>query len=150
MNGGARCDTCKILVMFMIIFLKKWVSPPIGATSSVVLTLNDEKQMMVSPNGGVKEEEGRYEPKATTSAPMKGTTYVGYTSQSTPMLKTTGIHPKTRKSLCYSVSALISRLSLALEEERWVNVEKCVIDESANLIQNTKAGGSSSFTAVAG
>ncbi|GJS59437.1 hypothetical protein Tco_0654221 [Tanacetum coccineum] len=32
----------------------------------------------------------KYEPKATTSAPKKGTTYVGYTSQSTPMLKTTG------------------------------------------------------------
>ncbi|GKD19024.1 hypothetical protein Tco_1208182 [Tanacetum coccineum] len=65
----------------------------------------------------------RYEPKTTTSAPKKGTTYVGYTSQSTSMLKTT--------------------------EEDEEDVEN-VYDESANLIQNTKAGGSSSFTVVAG
>ncbi|GJT63722.1 hypothetical protein Tco_1015202 [Tanacetum coccineum] len=67
----------------------------------------------------------RYEPKATTSAPKKGTTFVGYTSQSTPMLKTT-------------------------EEEDDEEDVKNVYDESANLIQNTKVGGSSSFMAATG
>ncbi|GJU12031.1 zinc knuckle CX2CX4HX4C containing protein [Tanacetum coccineum] len=81
----------------------------------------------------------RYEPKATTSAPMKGTTYVGYASQSTPMLKTTGnSSKKDNLSMSNSFSAL--------NEEEVENV----YDESANLIQNTKAGGSSSFTAAAG
>ncbi|GJR35670.1 zinc knuckle CX2CX4HX4C containing protein [Tanacetum coccineum] len=81
----------------------------------------------------------RYEPKATTSAPKKGTTYVGYTSQSTPMLKTTGnSSKKDNLSMSNSFSALNE------EEEDVENV----YDESANLIQNTKAGGSSSFTAA--
>ncbi|GJX70507.1 hypothetical protein Tco_0307678 [Tanacetum coccineum] len=81
--------------------------------------------------------------KATTSAPKKGTTYVGYTSQSTPMLKTTGnSSKKDNLSMSNSFSALN-------EEEEEEDVEN-VYDESANLIQNTKAGGSSSFTAAAG
>ncbi|GJS65119.1 zinc knuckle CX2CX4HX4C containing protein [Tanacetum coccineum] len=58
----------------------------------------------------------RYKPKATTSAPMKGTTY------------------------------LVIHLNRHLYEEEVENV----YDESANLILNTKAGGSSSFTAAAG
>ncbi|GJV52814.1 hypothetical protein Tco_1448555 [Tanacetum coccineum] len=65
-----------------------------------------------STNGGqftgpsVKQNV-RYEPKATTSAPMKGTTYVGYTSQSTPMLKTTGnSSKKDNLSMSNSFSAL--------------------------------------------
>ncbi|GKA57134.1 hypothetical protein Tco_0756322 [Tanacetum coccineum] len=87
----------------------------------------------------------RYEPKATTSAPKKGTTYVGYTSQSTPMLKTIGnSSKKDNLSMSNSFSALNEE-----EEEDEEDVEN-VYDESANLIQNTKAGGSSSFTAAAG
>ncbi|GKA65022.1 hypothetical protein Tco_0764729 [Tanacetum coccineum] len=83
----------------------------------------------------------RYEPKATTSAPKKGTTYVGYTSQSTPMLKTTGnSSKKDNLSMSNSFSALNEE-----EEEDEEDVEN-VYDELANLIQNTKAGGSSSFT----
>ncbi|GKD05610.1 hypothetical protein Tco_1180584 [Tanacetum coccineum] len=83
-----------------------------------------------------------YEPKATTSAPKKGTTYVGYTSQSTPMLKTTdNSSKKDNLSMSNSFSAL--------NEEEEEDVEN-MYDESANLIQNTKAGGSSSFTAAAG
>ncbi|GJU99782.1 hypothetical protein Tco_1329053 [Tanacetum coccineum] len=83
----------------------------------------------------------RYEPKATTSAPKKGTTYVGYTSQSTPMLKTIGnSSKKDNLSMSNSFSAL--------NEEEEEDVEN-VYDESANLIQNIKAGGSSSFTAAA-
>ncbi|GJW76077.1 hypothetical protein Tco_0137759 [Tanacetum coccineum] len=67
----------------------------------------------------------RHEPKATTSAPMKGTTYVGLHLQSTILEK--------------------DELKKKNEEEEVENV----YDESANLIQNTKAGGSSSFTAAA-
>ncbi|GKF28083.1 hypothetical protein Tco_0094425, partial [Tanacetum coccineum] len=83
--------------------------------------------------------------KATTSAPMKGTTYVGYTSQSTPMLKTTGnSSKKDNLSMSNSFSAL--------NEEKEADEEEVenVYDESANLIQNTKTGGSSSFTAAVG
>ncbi|GKC20353.1 hypothetical protein Tco_1022503, partial [Tanacetum coccineum] len=86
----------------------------------------------------------RYEPKATTSAPKKGTTYVGYTSQSTPMLKTTGnSSKKDNLSMSNSFSALNDE-----EEDDEEDVQN-VCDESANLLQNTKAGGSSSFTATA-
>ncbi|GKA27733.1 hypothetical protein Tco_0713901 [Tanacetum coccineum] len=72
--------------------------------------------------------------------PKKGTTYVGYTSQSTPMLKTTG---NSSKKDNISMSNSFSALN---EEEDVENM----YDESANLIQNTKAGGSSSFTAAVG
>ncbi|GJZ86676.1 hypothetical protein Tco_0658286 [Tanacetum coccineum] len=84
----------------------------------------------------------RYEPKATTSAPMKGQLMVGYTSQSTPMLKTTGNSSKKD-------NVSMSNSFFALNEEEQEDVEN-VYDESDNLIQNTKAGGSSSFTAAAG
>ncbi|GJW39969.1 zinc knuckle CX2CX4HX4C containing protein [Tanacetum coccineum] len=156
-----RCDTCKIFGHVHDYCPKKVVSPPIVATSNVV-TPNAEKTndgfqtvgkkkkrkgKSKSTNGGqftgpsVKHNV-RYEPKATTSAPKKGTTYVGYTSQSTPMLKTTGnSSKKDNLSMSNSFSAL--------NEEDEEDVEN-VYDESANLIQNTKAGGSSSFTAAAG
>ncbi|GJY51804.1 hypothetical protein Tco_0442651, partial [Tanacetum coccineum] len=87
----------------------------------------------------------RYEPKATTSAPKKGTTYVGYTSQSTPMLKTTG---NSSKKYNLSMSNSFSALNEEEEDEEEEEVEN-VYDESANLIQYTKAGGSSSFMAAA-
>ncbi|GKA39847.1 zinc knuckle CX2CX4HX4C containing protein, partial [Tanacetum coccineum] len=158
-----RCDTCKIFGHVHDYCPKKVVSPPIVATSNVV-TPNAEKTndgfqtvgkkkkrkgKSKSTNGGqftgpsVKHNV-RYEPKATTSAPKKGTTYVGYTSQSTPMLKTTGnSSKKDNLFMSNSFSALNE------EEEDEEDVEN-VYDESANLIQNTKAGGSSSFTAAAG
>ncbi|GKB21657.1 zinc knuckle CX2CX4HX4C containing protein [Tanacetum coccineum] len=100
----------------------------------------------LSGDGFTKETiRVEYEPKATTSAPKKGTTYVGYTSQSTPMLKTTGnSSKKDNLSMSNSFSALNEE-----EEEDEEDVEN-VYDESANLIQNIKAGGSSSFTAAVG
>ncbi|GKA52133.1 zinc knuckle CX2CX4HX4C containing protein [Tanacetum coccineum] len=159
-----RCDTCKIFGHVHDYCPKKVVSPPIVATSNVV-TPNAEKTndgfqtvgkkkkrkgKSKSTNGGqftgpsVKHNV-RYEPKATTSAPKKGTTYVGYTSQSTPMLKTTGnSSKKDNLSMSNSFSALNEE-----EEDDEEDVEN-MYDESANLIQNTKAGGSSSFTAAAG
>ncbi|GKE08147.1 uncharacterized mitochondrial protein-like protein, partial [Tanacetum coccineum] len=69
----------------------------------------------------------------------------GYTSQSTPMLKTTSnSSKKDNLSMSNSFSALNEE-----EEDDEEDVEN-MYDESANLIQNTKAGGSSSFTAAAG
>ncbi|GKA79041.1 zinc knuckle CX2CX4HX4C containing protein [Tanacetum coccineum] len=158
-----RCDTCKIFDHVHDYCPKKVVSPPIVATSNVV-TPNAEKTndgfqtvgkkkkrkgKSKSTNGGqftgpsVKHNV-RYEPKTTTSAPMKGTTYVGYTSQSTLMLKTTGNSSKK-----YNLSMSNSFSALNEEEEDDEEEVENVYDESANLIQNTKAGGSSSFTAAA-
>ncbi|GKC67966.1 hypothetical protein Tco_1100564, partial [Tanacetum coccineum] len=157
-----RCDKCKIFGHVHDYFPKKVVSPHIVATSNVV-TPNAEKTndgfqtvgkkkkrkgKFKSTNGGqftgpsVKHNV-RYEPKATTSAPKKGTTYVGYTSQSTPMLKTTG---NSSKKDNLSMSNSFSVLKEKEDDEEDV---KNVYDESANLIQNTKASGSSSFTAAA-
>nr|GEW97662.1 hypothetical protein [Tanacetum cinerariifolium] len=81
----------------------------------------------------------RYEPKVNTRAPKKGVTNVGNTSQSSSMLKMTS---KSSKKDSLSMSNSFS----ALNDEEDV---KNVYDESANLIQNTKAGGSSYFTAAA-
>ncbi|GKC67967.1 zinc knuckle CX2CX4HX4C containing protein [Tanacetum coccineum] len=138
-----RCDTCKIFGHVHDYCPKKVVSPPIVATSNVV-TPNAEKTndgfqtvgkkkkrkgKSKSTNGGqftgpsVKHNV-RYEPKATTSAPKKGTTYVGYTSQSTPMLKTTGnSSKKDNLSMSNSFSALNEE-----EEEDEEDVEN-VYDE---------------------
>ncbi|GJY82099.1 hypothetical protein Tco_0494850 [Tanacetum coccineum] len=131
------------------------MTPPIVTTSNVVTPTieetNDGFQMKrkgksKSTNGGqftspsVKQNV-RYKSKATTTTPKKGATYVGNTSQSSSMLKTTGnSSKKDNLSMSNSFSALYD------EEEDVENVH----DESANLIQNTKAGGSSSFMAAAG
>nr|GEU29811.1 zinc knuckle CX2CX4HX4C [Tanacetum cinerariifolium] len=133
-----KCDLCKIFGHVHDHCPKKVVSPPIVTTFNVVTptvektndgfqTLGKKKKRKgksKSTNGGqftgpsVKQNV-RYEPKANTSAPKKGVTNVGNTSQSSSMLKTT-------------------------EED----VEN-VYDESTNLIQNIKSGGSSYFTAAA-
>ncbi|GJX77176.1 hypothetical protein Tco_0323987 [Tanacetum coccineum] len=127
-----RCDICEIFGHFMTIALKRW------------------KGKSKSTNGGqftgpsVKQNV-RYEPKETTSAPKKGATYVGNTSQSSSMLKTTGnSSKKDNLSMSNSFSTLNDK-----EDDDEEDVEN-VYDESANLIQNTKAGGSLSFTAAAG
>ncbi|GKB83662.1 hypothetical protein Tco_0950557 [Tanacetum coccineum] len=68
---------------------------------------------------------------------------MGYTSQLSSMLKTTdNSSKKDNLSMSNSFYALNDK-----EDEEDV---KNVYDESANLIQNTKAGESSSFTAAAG
>ncbi|GKD40066.1 zinc knuckle CX2CX4HX4C containing protein, partial [Tanacetum coccineum] len=103
-----------------------------------------------STNGGqfvgpsVKQNV-RYEPKATTSAPKKGVTNVGNTSQSTSMLKTTGYSSKK-----YNLFMSNSFSALNDEEEDDEEDVQNVYDESANLLQNIKAGRSSSFTATVG
>ncbi|GJX67122.1 zinc knuckle CX2CX4HX4C containing protein [Tanacetum coccineum] len=91
----------------------------------------------LSGDGFTKETiRVEYEPKATTTTPKKGATYVGNTSQSSSMLKTTGnSSKKDNLSMSNSFSALNDE-----EEDDEEDVE-IVHDESANL--NTKAGGSS-------
>nr|GEW26596.1 ATPase, F1/V1/A1 complex, alpha/beta subunit, zinc knuckle CX2CX4HX4C [Tanacetum cinerariifolium] len=98
----------------------------------------------LSGDGFTKETiHVEYEPKATTSAPR--VTNVRNTSQSSSMLKTTGnSSKKDNLSMSNSFSALNDE-----EEDEEEDVEN-VYNESSNLIQNTKATGSSSFMAAAG
>ncbi|GKE84752.1 hypothetical protein Tco_1558494, partial [Tanacetum coccineum] len=137
------------------------VSPPIVTTSNVVTpTLKKtnygfhmvgkkkkRKGKSKSTNGGqfagpsVKQNV-RYEPKANTSAPKKGVTNVGNTSQSSSMLK------MIKKMMMKKMSNYFSALNNE-EDDDEEDVEN-VYDESANLIQNTKAGGSSYFMAAVG
>nr|GEZ57593.1 zinc knuckle CX2CX4HX4C [Tanacetum cinerariifolium] len=87
----------------------------------------------------------RHEPKANTTAPKKGATYVGNTSQSSSMLKTTSNSSK-KDNLSMSNSFFL----LNDEEEDDEKAVENVHGESVNLIQNTKASVSSSFIASAG
>ncbi|GJU14556.1 hypothetical protein Tco_1142522, partial [Tanacetum coccineum] len=127
------------------VFVEKKECPPIVATSNVVTPNAEKTNDGFQTVGKKKKRKGkskstngnqftgpsvkhnvRYDPKVSTSAPKKGTTYVGYTSQSTPMLKTTGnSSKKDNLSMSNSFSAL--------NEEEEEDVEN-VYDESANLI----------------
>ncbi|GJX36335.1 hypothetical protein Tco_0247892 [Tanacetum coccineum] len=129
-----------------------------GGRPDVIYKTNDGFQMVgkkkrrkvksKSTNGGqftgpLVKQNVRYKPKSTTSAPKKGATYVGDTSQSSSMLKTTrNSSKKDNLSISNSFSALND------EEEDDEEYVENVNDESANLIQDTKAGGSSSFMAA--
>ncbi|GKD57654.1 zinc knuckle CX2CX4HX4C containing protein [Tanacetum coccineum] len=155
-----RCDMCKIFGNVHDHFPKKVVTPPIVTTSNVVTPTVEKNNNGFQTVGKKKTKKGkskstnvgqfvglsvkqnvRYEPKETTSALIKGVTNVGNTSQSSSMLKTTGNSSrKENLSVSNSFSALND------EEEDVENV----YDESANLIQNTKAGGSSYFMIAAG
>nr|GEV62741.1 hypothetical protein [Tanacetum cinerariifolium] len=138
-------------------FTKETICSPIVTNSNVVTptveTTNDgfhtvskkkkRKGKSKSTNGGqfvgpLVKQNVIYEPKATTSAPKKGVTNVGNTFKSASMLKTTGYSSK-KDNLPMSNS-----FSALNDEEDVQNV----YDESANLLQNTKAGGSLSFTAT--
>ncbi|GJS03256.1 zinc knuckle CX2CX4HX4C containing protein [Tanacetum coccineum] len=104
-----RCDMCNIFGHVYDHCPKKVVSPPIVTTYNVVTPTvektNDGFQMVVKQNV-------RYEPNATTSAPKKGVTNVGNTSQSSSMLKTTGNSSKK-----YNLSMSNSFSTLNDEEE---------------------------------
>ncbi|GJR20095.1 zinc knuckle CX2CX4HX4C containing protein [Tanacetum coccineum] len=156
-----RCDKCKIIGHVHDHCPKKVVSPPIITISNVVTPTvektNDGFQMVgkkkkrkgksKSTNGGqfaspLVKQNVRYEPKVTTSAPKKGVTNVGNTSQSSSMLKTTVNYSKKD-------NLFMSNSFSALNDEEEDDKED-VYDESANLIQNIKAGKSLSFTAAVG
>ncbi|GKB16044.1 hypothetical protein Tco_0849967 [Tanacetum coccineum] len=154
-----KFDICKIFGHVYDHCPKKVVSSPIVTTSNVVtptVETNDGFQMV----GKKKKRKGkskftncgqfvgpsvkqnvRYEPKATTSAPKKGATNMGNSSKSSSTLKTTGTSSKNDNIITSN-----SYSALNDEEEDVENV----YDESANLFQNTKTGGSLSFTAAAG
>ncbi|GJR19366.1 hypothetical protein Tco_0967893 [Tanacetum coccineum] len=126
------------------------MNPPIVTTSNVATPTVEKTNDSFQTVGKKKKRKGksksindgqftgplvkhnvRYEPKATTTAPKKGATYVGNTSQSSSMLKTTGNSSKRDNiSMSNSFSALNNE-----EDDDEEDVEN-VHDESANLIHN--------------
>ncbi|GKE11578.1 zinc knuckle CX2CX4HX4C containing protein, partial [Tanacetum coccineum] len=117
----------------------------IGGESSYRYYFNVVTPTVEKTNNGVHAVGKKKKRKATTSAPKKGFTNVGNTSQWTSMLKMTGYSSKKDNlSMSNSFSALNDE-----EEDDEEDVQN-VYNELANLLQNTKAGGSSSFTAIAG
>nr|GEV44902.1 zinc knuckle CX2CX4HX4C [Tanacetum cinerariifolium] len=120
-----------------------------GATFSIPRNVVETKKgKSKSTNGGqfggpsVKQTV-KYEPKATTSAPKKRATNVGNVSKSSSMFKTF-----TTSTIQGNIP--MSNLYSALDDESDEDVEN-VYDESANLFQSKRTGGSSStFTDAAG
>ncbi|GJX50834.1 zinc knuckle CX2CX4HX4C containing protein [Tanacetum coccineum] len=145
-GGRPGCDTCKNFWSSSITYClkKKVVSPPIVTTSNVVTPTVEKTNDGFQTVG--KKKKRKVATLMSNSSSKKGTTYVGYTSQSTPMWKTTG---NSSKKDNLSMSNSFSALNEEEEEDEEEDVEN-VYDESANLIQNTKAGGCSSFTAAVG
>ncbi|GJW20848.1 MAK10-like protein [Tanacetum coccineum] len=110
MEATPRCDYIKIFGhVFTTICPKKVMTPPIVTTSNVITPTVEKTNDSFQTVGKKKKRNGkskstnagqftgpsvkhnvRYEPKATTTASKKGPTYVGNTSQSSSMLKTTG------------------------------------------------------------
>nr|GEV35973.1 zinc knuckle CX2CX4HX4C [Tanacetum cinerariifolium] len=136
-----RCDVCKIFDHLHDLCPKNEASPSIVSTSDVV-TLTDEKTNDVIQNV-------IYEPKAATSVPKKGATNVGNPSNLSSKLRNTGTSfNKDNITSPNSFSALNVEEGKEKEEEE--EAIENVYDETANIFSNTKTGGSSSFTAVAG
>nr|GEU62989.1 zinc knuckle CX2CX4HX4C [Tanacetum cinerariifolium] len=83
---------------FPVVTTSNVVTPTVKKTNDGFQTVGKKKKRKgksKSTNvgqfvGPSVKQNVRYEPKATTSAPMKGVTNVGKTSQSSSMLKTTG------------------------------------------------------------
>ncbi|GJZ73647.1 hypothetical protein Tco_0637793 [Tanacetum coccineum] len=123
-----RCDLRKIFGHVHDHCPKKVGSPPTAITSTVV-----------TPT--VEKTNDRFQ-MATTSAPKKGATAEGNTSNSSSMLKTTGFSFKKG-------NITTSNSYFALDDESEEDVEN-MYDESANLFPCTNTGGSSSFMVVVG
>ncbi|GJS96243.1 hypothetical protein Tco_0803211 [Tanacetum coccineum] len=100
------------------------------------LLLVSLRPSVLSMNGGYPDIS-----QATKSSPKKGATNVGNSSKSSSTLKTTRTPSKNDNIITSN-----SYSALNDEEEDVENV----YDESANLFQNTKTGGSSTFTVAAG
>ncbi|GJY68888.1 zinc knuckle CX2CX4HX4C containing protein [Tanacetum coccineum] len=125
-------------------------TPTVKKTNNGIQTVgkNKKKGKSKSTNSGhfgghsVKQTV-RYEPKATTSTPKKGVNNVGNASKSSSVLKT--FVTSTKKG-----NITTSNSYFALDDDSDEEVEN-VYDESANLFQSTKIGGSSStFTTTTG
>ncbi|GKE26302.1 zinc knuckle CX2CX4HX4C containing protein [Tanacetum coccineum] len=111
---------------------------------------NKRKGKSKSTNGGqfvgpLVKQNVRYEPKATTSEPMKEATNVGNASKLSSMLKSTGTSSKNG-----NINTSNSYFALENEEEEDGEYMENVYDESANLFPNTKTGERSSFMVAAG
>ncbi|GJS95704.1 RNA-directed DNA polymerase, eukaryota [Tanacetum coccineum] len=127
-----RCDTCKIFSHVHDYCPKKVVSPPIVATSNVVTPNTEKTNDGFQTVGKTKKRKGK-------SKSTNGGQFTGFSIKH----NTTG---NSSKKDNLSMSNSFSALNEEEEDEEDV---KNVYDESANLIQNTKAGESSSFTAAA-
>ncbi|GJV76260.1 transposase, Ptta/En/Spm, transposase, Tnp1/En/Spm-like protein [Tanacetum coccineum] len=88
----------------------------------------------------------RYEPKATTSVPKKGSTNLGNASKSSPMKNQP---PKATITSTMEGKITMSNSYAAMEDESDENVEN-VYDESANLIHSKTSKSSSTFTTADG
>ncbi|GJW84189.1 hypothetical protein Tco_0157334 [Tanacetum coccineum] len=112
-------------------------TPIVEKTNDGFQTMSKKKKKgkSKSTNGGLfggqpVKQTVRYEPKATTSAPKKGTTNVGNASKSSTMLKTT-------VTSTMNDNIPVSNPYSALDEESEEEVEN-VYNESANLLQIKK------------
>nr|GEY61399.1 zinc knuckle CX2CX4HX4C [Tanacetum cinerariifolium] len=140
-----RCDLYKIFGHIHDHCPNKESISPIVATFNIVTstaaTSNVVTPTVEKTNDGfqtMEKKEDEYEPKATTSAPKKGTTNVGNAKS---MLKTTITSIKKD-------NIATSNPYFALEDESDEDVEN-VYDELDNLFQSIKTGESSStFTVV--
>ncbi|GJR75881.1 hypothetical protein Tco_0088246 [Tanacetum coccineum] len=151
MEATPRCDYIKIfghvftticpkkVVILLLLRLSSVVTPTVEKSNDSFQMVGKKKKRKgksKSTNGGqftgpsVKQNV-RCEPKATTSAPKKGANYVGNTSQSPSMLKTTGnSSKKDNLSMSNSFSALNDEEEEEDDEEAIENVH----DKSVNLI----------------
>ncbi|GJQ92608.1 hypothetical protein Tco_0003747 [Tanacetum coccineum] len=146
-----HCDLCKIFGHVHDHCPKK-VSIPFTVVTSNVLTPTVEKTNDGFQTVGKKQKKGksksingghlvkqniRYEPKATTSAPIKGATNLGNASKSSSMLRN---HPP-KATVTYTMEGKItmSNSYAALDDENDKDVEN-MYDESSNLFHHTKTG----------
>ncbi|GJW58707.1 zinc knuckle CX2CX4HX4C containing protein [Tanacetum coccineum] len=125
----SRCDICKIFCHVHGHCLKKVVSPPIVTTPNVVTPTVEKTNDGFQTVGKKKKRKGKS--KSTNSGQF--------------------VRPSVKLNVRYEPKATTSALKKGV-----TNVEKDdeedvqhMYDESANLIQNTKTGGSSSFTPAA-
>nr|GEX17812.1 hypothetical protein [Tanacetum cinerariifolium] len=123
-----RCDICKICGHVHEHCPKKVVNPPIVTTYNVFTPTVEKTNDGFQTVGKKKKRKGKS--KSTNGGQFAGPSTIGKYSK------------KDHLSMSNSFSTLNDE-----EKDNEEDVEN-VYDESANLIQNTKDGGSSSFTPV--
>ncbi|GKE38894.1 zinc knuckle CX2CX4HX4C containing protein, partial [Tanacetum coccineum] len=158
-----RCDLCKIFGHVQDHCPKK-VSIPPSVDTHIVEKTNDgfqtvgkkkKKSKSKSTNGGqfgghsVKQNI-RYEPKATANVQKKGAINVGNASKSGVSQVSTLLKnhpPNANVPITKEGNITLSNSYAALDDESEEDVEN-VYDESANLLNSSKTGGSSSTFTV--
>ncbi|GJV15209.1 hypothetical protein Tco_1360532 [Tanacetum coccineum] len=129
-----RCDICKKFGHVHDHCPKKVVCPPIVTTSNIVTPTVEKTNDGFQTVGKKKKRKGKS--KSTNGGQFAG-----------PSIKQNTTGNSSKKD---NTSMSNSFYALNDEEEDDEEDVQNVHDESANLIQNTKAGGSSSFTTAAG